>query len=176
MSFFTWPSAFRDQDPFASFAASHNDPRQLLMTSSHGQQPLPPHSSHPALPRLTMLVFEAVLEVVCVSLPGYIVARQGLFTAEMQKFTAELNVALFTPCLSKRIRCLRWKHTTNTSSLHQTGFPIDRRHPCGTGHHPSHLHRTNLCLFCLCLGRIKSLWIFKETTQLRHRHGCLWQL
>lgn len=61
----------------------------------------PPHSSHPALPRLTMLVFEAVLEVVCVSLPGYIVARQGMFTAEMQKFTANLNVALFTPCLSK---------------------------------------------------------------------------
>ena len=62
--------------------------------------PLPPHSSHPALPRLTMLVFEAVLEVVCVALPGYIVARQGMFTAEMQKFAANLNVAVFTPCLS----------------------------------------------------------------------------
>ena len=47
-----------------------------------------------------MLVFEAVLEVVCVALPGYIVARQGMFTAEMQKFTANLNVAVFTPCLS----------------------------------------------------------------------------
>lgn len=61
---------------------------------------LPPHSSHPALPRLTMLVFEAVLEVVCVSLPGYIIARQGMFTAEMQKFAANLNVTIFTPCLS----------------------------------------------------------------------------
>ena len=60
----------------------------------------PPHSSHPALPRLTLLVFEAVLEVVCVSLPGYIIARQGMFPAEMQKFAAELNVAVFTPCLS----------------------------------------------------------------------------
>ncbi|KAL9098347.1 MAG: hypothetical protein Q9163_005982 [Psora crenata] len=59
----------------------------------------PPHSSHPALPHLTLLVFEAVLEVVCVSLPGYIIARQGMFTAEMQKFTANLNVTLFTPCL-----------------------------------------------------------------------------
>ena len=47
-----------------------------------------------------MLVFEAVLEVVCVSLPGYIIARQGMFTAEMQKFAANLNVAVFTPCLS----------------------------------------------------------------------------
>ena len=60
----------------------------------------PPHSSHPALPHLTLLVFEAVLEVVCVSLPGYIVARQGMFSAEMQKFAANLNVSIFTPCLS----------------------------------------------------------------------------
>ena len=71
------------------------------MPSALGGPPLPPHASHPALPRLTLLVFEAVLEVVCVSLPGYIVARQGMFTAEMQKFTANLNVALFTPCLSR---------------------------------------------------------------------------
>lgn len=60
-----------------------------------------PHSSHPALGHLILLVFEAVLEVVCVSLPGYIVARQGMFDAEAQKFVANLNVALFTPCLSK---------------------------------------------------------------------------
>jgi len=44
-------------------------------------------------------VFEAVLEVVCVSLPGYVVARQGMFDAESQKFLANLNVMLFTPCL-----------------------------------------------------------------------------
>ena len=60
-----------------------------------------PHSSHPSLPRLILLVFEAVLEVICVSLPGFLAARQGLFNSEMQKFTANLNVALFTPCLSK---------------------------------------------------------------------------
>lgn len=39
------------------------------------------------------------MEVVCVSLPGYIVARQGMFDADKQKFVANLNVALFTPCL-----------------------------------------------------------------------------
>lgn len=61
---------------------------------------LPPHSSHPSFGHLILLVFEAVLEVVCVSLPGYIVARQGLFSTEMQKFVANLNVMLFTPCLS----------------------------------------------------------------------------
>lgn len=62
---------------------------------------LPPPSSHTPLGHLTLLVFEAVLEVVCVSLPGYIIARQGMFDSESQKFVANLNVALFTPCLSK---------------------------------------------------------------------------
>lgn len=49
---------------------------------------------------LVLLVFEAVLEVVCVSLPGYIAAKVGMFDADAQKFVANLNVALFTPCLS----------------------------------------------------------------------------
>lgn len=48
---------------------------------------------------LVLLVFEAVLEVVCVSLPGYIAARQGMFDADAQKLVANLNVQLFTPCL-----------------------------------------------------------------------------
>ncbi|EXJ93795.1 hypothetical protein A1O1_02188 [Capronia coronata CBS 617.96] len=59
----------------------------------------PRHSGHPDFGHLTLLVFEAVLEVVCVSLPGYIVARQGMFDAESQKFMANLNIILFTPCL-----------------------------------------------------------------------------
>ncbi|KAJ5682804.1 hypothetical protein N7462_005969 [Penicillium macrosclerotiorum] len=57
------------------------------------------HSSHPSFFHLVLLVFEAVLEVVCVSLPGYIAARQGMFDAEAQKLVANLNVTLFTPCL-----------------------------------------------------------------------------
>ncbi|KAH7316570.1 membrane transport protein-domain-containing protein [Stachybotrys elegans] len=57
------------------------------------------HESHPDLAHLVLLVFEAVLEVVCVSLPGYIVARLGHFDADKQKFLANLNVMLFTPCL-----------------------------------------------------------------------------
>ena len=60
-----------------------------------------PHSESPALRYLILLVFEAVLEVVCVSLPGYIIAKQGMFNPEMQKFVANLNVSLFTPCLSE---------------------------------------------------------------------------
>lgn len=61
------------------------------------QESAPP--SHPSLSHLCLLVFEAVLEVVCVSLPGYIVARLGHFDADKQKFLANLNVMLFTPCL-----------------------------------------------------------------------------
>ncbi|TQB77078.1 hypothetical protein MPDQ_005563 [Monascus purpureus] len=57
------------------------------------------HSNHPPFFHLVLLVFEAVLEVVCVSLPGYIAARQGMFDADAQKLVANLNVTLFTPCL-----------------------------------------------------------------------------
>lgn len=58
-------------------------------------------SNHPNFGHLTLLVLEAVLEVVCVSFPGYVLARRGLFSTEMQKFAANLNVHLFTPCLSE---------------------------------------------------------------------------
>jgi hypothetical protein len=60
------------------------------------------HSSHPSFFHLVLLVFEAVLEVVCVSLPGYIAARHGMFDADAQKLVANLNVALFTPCLGMK--------------------------------------------------------------------------
>lgn len=75
----------------------------------------PPHSSHPAIGHLILLVFEAVLEVVCVSLPGYIVARLGMFDADMQKFVANLNVTLFTPCLSNSPLLRRQKSSTLTA-------------------------------------------------------------
>ena len=64
------------------------------------QNSVPQHSAHPDFGHLMLLIFEAVLEVVCVSLPGYIVASQGMFDADAQKFIANLNVMLFTPCLS----------------------------------------------------------------------------
>lgn len=60
-------------------------------------------SNHPSFPHLVLLVFEAVLEVICVSLPGYIAARQGMFDADAQKLVANLNVTLFTPCLSMQL-------------------------------------------------------------------------
>ncbi|KAL8824756.1 MAG: hypothetical protein Q9191_004842 [Dirinaria sp. TL-2023a] len=100
MPFFTSPTSYRLNNPLASL--QERDASSLYFTSlsqlTMAAKP-PPHSSHPSFPHLVLLVFEAVLEVVCVSLPGYIVARQGMFNAEMQKFTANLNVMLFTPCL-----------------------------------------------------------------------------
>ncbi|KAJ6120996.1 hypothetical protein N7523_005276 [Penicillium sp. IBT 18751x] len=57
------------------------------------------HANHPSFGHLVLLVFEAVLEVVCVSLPGYFAAQQGMFDADAQKLVANLNVTLFTPCL-----------------------------------------------------------------------------
>ncbi|KAL7267459.1 hypothetical protein RUND412_009955 [Rhizina undulata] len=64
-----------------------------------GKEQLTPNGSQPPLANLLILVCGAVLEVVCVSLPGYLIAKSGMFDVEMQKFVANLNVTLFTPCL-----------------------------------------------------------------------------
>jgi predicted permease len=93
MGFFTTPTAYR----LNAFAGK--DVGSAFATSSSFLGARNDHESHPALGHLILLVFEAVMEVVCVSLPGYIVARQGMFDADKQKFLANLNVALFTPCL-----------------------------------------------------------------------------
>jgi auxin efflux carrier family protein len=92
------PISIRSQQLVTSLAAT--DPLSLANATAFvlDANP-PPHSGHPNFGHLTLLVFEAVLEVVCVSLPGYIVARAGMFDAESQKFLANLNVQLFTPCL-----------------------------------------------------------------------------
>ncbi|KAM4065288.1 membrane transport protein [Hirsutella rhossiliensis] len=83
----TGPTSFR----LANLAQNAYDyPMRVFQTPGQG---------HPSLPHLCLLVFEAVLEVVCVSLPGYIIARLGHFDADKQKFLANLNVMLFTPCL-----------------------------------------------------------------------------
>jgi choline kinase len=103
MPFFTNPQALRLRDVnlnpsnfvamgSQSFDYGGNGFMQVLKNK---------HSSHPDFANLTLLVFEAVMEVVCVSLPGYIVARMGQFDADNQKFLANLNTQLFTPCLSR---------------------------------------------------------------------------
>lgn len=106
MGFFTTPTSYRLANPFAttngtSAIATNSLTEMAFGTLVRRAMKPPAHSSHPPLGHLILLVFEAVMEVVCVSLPGYIIARQGMFDASQQKFVANLNVALFTPCLSK---------------------------------------------------------------------------
>lgn len=90
-SFYTSPASFRvnNMDAFPPALMAQN-PLTIFKK---------PHDAHPSLPHLVLLVFEAVMEVVCVALPGYIIARLGHFDAEKQKFLANLNIQLFTPCL-----------------------------------------------------------------------------
>lgn len=64
------------------------------------------YSTRPSFFHLVLLVLEAVLEVVFLSLPGYIAARRGMFDAVAQKLVASLNLTLFTPCLSMELRSL----------------------------------------------------------------------
>lgn len=92
---FSTPTSFRLN------SAAEMDMSSLAVQDAISTFKPPAHSSHPDFGHLTMLVFEAVMEVVFVSLPGYIVASQGMFDAEAQKFVANLNVMVFTPCLSR---------------------------------------------------------------------------
>jgi auxin efflux carrier family protein len=101
MSYFNWvttPTSYQNAHVPGGYAINSNHGFFAQKSVSIFRD----HSAHPNFGRLTLLVFEAVLEVVCVSLPGYIVARQGMFDAEAQKFLANLNVMLFTPCLSMK--------------------------------------------------------------------------
>jgi predicted permease len=100
MSRFSWPLSHGLSDT-ASFAPIMADPFFVNMAAPDSL-PLQAFrdNGHPNFTHLNILVLSAVLEVVCVSLPGYIIARQGMFDAEAQKFLANLNVMLFTPCLS----------------------------------------------------------------------------
>ncbi|KIW99807.1 uncharacterized protein Z518_10735 [Rhinocladiella mackenziei CBS 650.93] len=96
--FFTSPASVQNRHISGTLVA--RDQFSLADNAIRAFQEKPArHSGHPDFGHLSLLVFEAVLEVVCVSLPGYIVARQGMFDAEAQKFLANLNVILFTPCL-----------------------------------------------------------------------------
>ncbi|KAG9952681.1 auxin efflux carrier, partial [Aureobasidium melanogenum] len=102
MSWFTAPTSYR-LNAANVLSAGMGGLKERRYTSAAVELPMMAlgngHTSHPDFAHLVLLVFEAVLEVVCVSLPGYIVARRGMFDAEAQKMVANLNVQLFTPCL-----------------------------------------------------------------------------
>ena len=112
MPFFTGPQALRLRDLAANPNSFVSMASQSYDYSNNGGvfeafKNKAPHSSHPDFANLTLLVFEAVMEVVCVSAPGYIIARMGQFDAESQKFLANLNTQLFTPCLSEFVHAAR---------------------------------------------------------------------
>lgn len=112
MPFFEAPASFRVRELTEAF-------KQRRMLDPFSQSPLilgmaataanttmdvlknhqPPHANHPNFLNLAGLVSEAVLEVVFVALPGFLVAYTGMFDANSQKFVAELNTMVFTPCL-----------------------------------------------------------------------------
>lgn len=126
MGIFTNPTSFRLNAIVAGNEAAPSIATRSLKLFSNISARANNHDSHPPLGHLILLVFEAVMEVVCVSLPGYIVARQGMFDADNQKFVANLNVALFTPCLSM----CNFIHTGRGEmligrSLHKVGVAID---------------------------------------------------
>lgn len=110
MPFFENPISFRLREEFAAGAANifHKrtvDQMPMLVAAANTTMDAlkkhtpPPHSSHPDFLSLAGLVSEAVLEVVFVALPGFLVAWTGMFDANSQKFVAELNTMVFTPCL-----------------------------------------------------------------------------
>jgi hypothetical protein len=89
MGWFTSPTSFRLAS--GSDASIVSTSLTSIAFGAMNRRMTVPHESHPPLVHLMLLVFEAVMEVVCVSLPGYIVARQGMFDADKQKFCSVIH-------------------------------------------------------------------------------------
>jgi hypothetical protein len=172
MGLFTSPTSFR----LANAVAGNNDVGALSTRSftdvAFGSvvRRANDHSSHPALGHLILLVFEAVMEVVCVSLPGYIVARQGMFDADKQKFVANLNVALFTPCLSMYGSCVIMDETDG-DSFHKIGITIDRGETCRARGYPSHFHSSDHGLVFGVSCCWQSIRIHQTRIEFRYGYG-----
>lgn len=109
MDWYSSPQPFRMRDlsrdvapdPLTSMATISDSPVVMNLTGVALEmlKKNKPHSQHPDFNHLVLLVFEAVLEVVVVAAPGYILARQGAFTADDQAFLSKINISVFTPCL-----------------------------------------------------------------------------
>ncbi|KAK4927855.1 hypothetical protein LTR66_016262, partial [Elasticomyces elasticus] len=85
---------------FGRVASSSLSPfDQAAFLSNPAMDIMKSHDSHPDFAHLILLVFQAVLEVVIVSAPGYVVARMGILDSKGQKMMADLNIRIFTPCL-----------------------------------------------------------------------------
>lgn len=154
-------------------------PRQLVTQTQMGLNTADltaasSHSGHPSFLYLVLLVFEAVLEVICVCLPGYIAAQHGMFDAEAQKLVANLNVTLFTPCLSMILTSYAAMSTTDAThpcSLYQTRVAAHSGEIDRSRYHPGDLHCPDGCFILLCLRGIAMLPIQETTVQLHRCYG-----
>ncbi|WPH03416.1 Hypothetical protein R9X50_00629600 [Acrodontium crateriforme] len=111
MAFFDVPTSFRVRDTIAALTGPQRRHHSLVqmpvaLTAANATLDVAMdmlskknHGSHPNFLNLAGLVSEAVLEVVFVALPGFMAAYCGMFDANSQKFVAELNTMVFTPCL-----------------------------------------------------------------------------
>lgn len=164
---------YRDFDtgPFSSNSNAYPT-TTTNMADVFKQRPLPPHSSHPNFAHLTLLVFQAVMEVVFLALPGYILAERGLFDVAAQKFAANINVNLFTPCLSTLCRTFPSSLLNIASSLLQTLFEAPTRRPPRSRPHPPHIRYSDTGLLWMCQVRIVVVRLEEARNKLRGCHGC----
>lgn len=70
-----------------------------LLSLSPAPQDNSPVSSDLSFQQISLLTFEAVLEVVIICFAGFLAAKSGLLNVKGQKVISQLNVDLFTPCL-----------------------------------------------------------------------------
>lgn len=70
-----------------------------LLSLSPSPQDSSPGSSDLSFQEISLLTFEAVLEVVIICFAGFLAAKSGVLNTKGQKVISQLNVDLFTPCL-----------------------------------------------------------------------------
>lgn len=182
-SFFASPASFQSSDAFAAAAMS---PAVHMMYAQAAPSTMPftviqPQSvsgpgggeAHASIGHLALLVFEAVLEVVCVAFPGYIIARCGMFDAEMQKFLANLNVSLFTPCLSElqMIAIVISPLTGQSISLYEAREPAYPGQDCRPRRYPCYLRPHDGRFICLFVGCGKIFPLREESGELCDCYG-----
>jgi hypothetical protein len=96
----------------------------------------------------------------------------GMFDADAQKFVANLNVTLFTPCLSMSHTHRFEKLSLNSFySLYQAGIPIDSGKTHRSCHHSCHFYCSDSSFIFLCFCGFPMLSIQKTTGQFRRGHG-----
>ena len=146
------PSEPPSGSPYTDFFMDSTFMDSLMLQNA---APVGSKGAHPTFSALTLLVLGAVMEVVFVSLPGYIIAKCGMMDPEFQKFLANLNVMLFTPCLSTS--ALLSNANADPSSLRETGLPIDPGQTARAWNNTRHIPSADLRLVAVRHHRLKGI-------------------